>query len=208
MELHTYSSHNLDFNSLLFNEFVKPQDFIPLNKHDSFSSVSTADSPQSESPREGSSPSYKSKHQVNLERRHRNFQVKKKTELCKTFLLGLTCQYGSKCSFAHGYDELRGKVFVPNNYKTIKCKQFHELGFCNYGPRCQFVHKTPSQEQNPTVSIQYKGVYEGMLNSAEQDSLNSVSEVNSFDALLEDKICLESFGLRRLRIFEACEEGF
>jgi len=81
MELHTYSSHNLDFNSLLFNEFVKPQDFIPLNKHDSFSSVSTADSPQSESPREGSSPSYKSKHQVNLERRHRNFQVKKKTEV-------------------------------------------------------------------------------------------------------------------------------
>ena len=81
MDTFTYSSQNIDFNTLLFNEFAKPQDFIPLNKHDSFSSVSTADSPQSQSPREGSSPSYKSKHQANLERRHRNFQVKKKTEV-------------------------------------------------------------------------------------------------------------------------------
>jgi len=71
----------MDFSDLLYKEFAKSNYSVPLNKHDSFSSVSTADSPQSESPREGSSPSYKSKHQSNLERRHKNFQVKKKTEV-------------------------------------------------------------------------------------------------------------------------------
>jgi len=202
-----YPSQTMDFSDLLYKEFAKSNYSVPLNKHDSFSSVSTADSPQSESPREGSSPSYKSKHQSNLERRHKNFQVKKKTELCKTFLLGLTCQYGSKCSFAHGYDELRGKVFVPNNYKTIRCKQFHELGYCNYGPRCQFVHKSGDKEENPpTVSIQYKDIYEGMLSSSELNSLNSSQDFNFSDTSLDEKISLESFGFRRLPIFEACEE--
>jgi len=98
-------------------------------------------------------------------------------------------------------------VFVPNNYKTIRCKQFHELGYCNYGPRCQFVHKSGDKEENPpTVSIQYKDIYEGMLSSSELNSLNSSQDFNFSDTSLDEKISLESFGFRRLPIFEACEE--
>jgi len=56
--------------------------FLDLSKHDSFSSTSTSDSGRSsESSREEISFTHKSKHQVTLERRHRNFQIKKKTEV-------------------------------------------------------------------------------------------------------------------------------
>lgn len=57
--------------------------FLDLNKHDSFSSTSTSSSDDSGSFRESDeklTPN-KSRHQITLERRHRNFQAKKKTEV-------------------------------------------------------------------------------------------------------------------------------
>lgn len=53
--------------------------FLDLSQNNSFCSTSTSDSGRSESSREDSK--FVSKHQVTLERRHRNFQVKKKTEV-------------------------------------------------------------------------------------------------------------------------------
>lgn len=70
--------------------------------------------------------------------RRKNFQEKKKTELCKNYVLGTPCPLGTRCSFAHGEEELKPKPF--NNYKTVRCRHFHERGFCQYGPRCQFLH--------------------------------------------------------------------
>ena len=40
-----------------------------------------------------------------------------KTELCRSWLSGGTCRYGSKCQFAHGPQELRPVVRHPK-YKT------------------------------------------------------------------------------------------
>jgi len=54
-------------------------------REDSFSSTSTADSIGSISPPEGRSPLNKSKYQVTLQRRHKNYQVKKKTEVSENF---------------------------------------------------------------------------------------------------------------------------
>ena len=68
-----------------------------------------------------------------------DFKVKYKTEMCKNWAAG-HCEFGNKCAFAHGYDELRKKLHLANNYKTKNCKQFFEQGYCMYGQRCQFKH--------------------------------------------------------------------
>ncbi|XP_036974033.1 mRNA decay activator protein ZFP36L1 [Acanthopagrus latus] len=62
-----------------------------------------------------------------------------KTELCRTYEESGTCKYGTKCQFAHGYDELRGLSRHPK-YKTEPCRTFHTIGFCPYGARCHFIH--------------------------------------------------------------------
>ena len=68
-----------------------------------------------------------------------DFKLKYKTEICKGWEKGF-CEFGDKCAFAHGTDELRDKNPNVCNYKTKKCKQFFELGVCMYGSRCQFLH--------------------------------------------------------------------
>ena len=72
-----------------------------------------------------------------------DYQVKFKTELCRNWGLGI-CEFGDKCIFAHGYNELRS--LSSSNYKTKKCKQFYERGFCQYGNRCQFKHRDTSED--------------------------------------------------------------
>lgn len=62
-----------------------------------------------------------------------------KTELCRKFSDNGICKYGNKCSFAHGYSELRAVDRHPK-YKTDKCRSFFEKGFCSYGHRCTFFH--------------------------------------------------------------------
>ena len=64
---------------------------------------------------------------------------KYKTELCKTFMENNFCQYGNKCRFAHGDEELVIKEKI-NNYKRKLCKSFYNDGFCTYGIRCNFQH--------------------------------------------------------------------
>jgi len=66
--------------------------------------------------------------------------TKYKTELCRNWEEG-HCEYGEKCTFAHGSYELRPKTHLSTAYKTKNCKQFFDLGFCSYGPRCQFRHQ-------------------------------------------------------------------
>eukprot|EP01017_Pseudomicrothorax_dubius_P033964 TRINITY_DN4601_c0_g1_i5.p1 TRINITY_DN4601_c0_g1~~TRINITY_DN4601_c0_g1_i5.p1 ORF type:complete len:142 (+),score=14.11 TRINITY_DN4601_c0_g1_i5:65-490(+) len=62
------------------------------------------------------------------------------TELCKNWEYKRKCEWGDKCSYAHGFHELKPKVHLHQNYRTKLCKQFHEDGHCQYGYRCQFVH--------------------------------------------------------------------
>ena len=63
-----------------------------------------------------------------------------KTEICRNWSLGL-CQWGEKCIFAHGIEELRKKGTAKGSYKTKQCKQFYQTGYCIYGNKCQFMHK-------------------------------------------------------------------
>jgi len=72
-------------------------------------------------------------------KRDTELKSKFKTEICRNWTQGC-CEFGDKCIFAHGSEELRNKEYLAVNYRTKKCKQFHEQGFCQYGSRCQFKH--------------------------------------------------------------------
>jgi Zinc finger C-x8-C-x5-C-x3-H type (and similar)/CCCH-type zinc finger len=90
-----------------------------------------------------------------------DYKAKLRTEICRNWGLGC-CEFGDKCFFAHGYNELRS-ISSGSNYKTKKCKQFHEKGYCQYGNRCQFKHRDLSQETaadspNSTPRDQFKEV--------------------------------------------------
>lgn len=69
-----------------------------------------------------------------------DFIVNFKTEMCRHWEEHGYCQFGPKCAFAHGEQELRQKVNVLNGYKAKKCVHFHTEAFCPYGKRCQFLH--------------------------------------------------------------------
>ncbi|CAK70745.1 unnamed protein product (macronuclear) [Paramecium tetraurelia] len=68
------------------------------------------------------------------------YTKKKKTELCKNFVMTGRCKYGDKCSFAHGQTELQPKTHLHSKYKTKPCKRFFQQGYCPYGIRCQYIH--------------------------------------------------------------------
>lgn len=70
----------------------------------------------------------------------RQYQMKKKTEMCRNWEISGKCKFMDQCSFAHGKHELVKKVHLPSNYKTKICTQFHTTAFCPYGNRCQFLH--------------------------------------------------------------------
>lgn len=125
-------------------------------------------------------------------------QSKKKTELCKVYSLGLNCPYGDSCSFAHGYTELRTKSLVPARYKTKKCREFYGSGYCRFGTRCQFLHS--ENEKNECFCLK-KMRYTQIL-SALESSL-TVSPDDEIETLLEKRLNLPQYKIRRLGIFEA-----
>jgi len=46
-----------------------------------------------------------------------NINQRYKTNLCKSFMAGMSCHLGSRCHFAHGEHELRSsREPLPSNY--------------------------------------------------------------------------------------------
>ena len=65
---------------------------------------------------------------------------KYKTEICRNFSLTGRCNWGDKCFFAHGKEELKTNMFLGKQYKTKVCKKFHGGKVCLYSSRCQYYH--------------------------------------------------------------------
>lgn len=63
-----------------------------------------------------------------------------KSSLCRNYMEFGSCQYGSKCQFAHGLSELRCNADNQMSYKTRTCHSFDKKSFCFYGKRCNFIH--------------------------------------------------------------------
>ena len=51
----------------------------------------------------------------------KDYKMKVKTELCKSWLKDGTCSFGDNCAFAHGEHELQKKKHVASRYKTKMC---------------------------------------------------------------------------------------
>ncbi|MCP9261695.1 Abhydrolase domain-containing protein [Dirofilaria immitis] len=55
------------------------------------------------------------------------------------------CNYGKRCKFAHGPEELRPmpkaeKIFNSPRYRTALCIKYTSFGYCPYGDQCHFIH--------------------------------------------------------------------
>lgn len=75
-----------------------------------------------------------------------------KTRLCERFEAEGYCPYDTKCTFAHGTEELRertvehieevvnGRTESNDNglFKTKLCERYMKGNFCQYGPKCNF----------------------------------------------------------------------
>lgn len=120
--------------------------------------------------------------------------------------MGLLCPYGAKCSFAHGAHELKPKLIVPVNFKTVKCKQYFDDNICNYGPRCQFLHKTDEDHYVNPLSASYKTILDGLLFSFQkEESTNGIKDMGVF---LNKTANPECYGRRKLTIFASLREEF
>ncbi|KAG2173776.1 hypothetical protein INT43_005196 [Umbelopsis isabellina] len=91
-----------------------------------------------------------------------------KTRLCERFEAEGYCPYDTKCTFAHGTEELRertvehteevvnGRTEFNDNglFKTKLCERYMKGNFCQYGPKCNFAHgmselkRRPSKDRN------------------------------------------------------------
>ncbi|KAL4454203.1 hypothetical protein ABPG74_012160 [Tetrahymena malaccensis] len=80
----------------------------------------------------------------NLAPNHNQQETSKfKTEMCKNWMEFGKCNYGKKCQFAHGKNELVDKSLVnKRQYKSKLCNSFHTQKYCPYGNRCMFIHES------------------------------------------------------------------
>ncbi|KRX39309.1 Zinc finger protein 36, C3H1 type-like 1 [Trichinella murrelli] len=63
-----------------------------------------------------------------------------KTRMCRYFVNGPGCRFGSSCFFAHNLVELRPSMYRNFLYKTEPCRNLRTWGHCKYGPRCLYLH--------------------------------------------------------------------
>jgi hypothetical protein len=121
----------------------------------------------------------------------KDFKTKYKTELCKYYESQGFCQYGDKCAYAHGVENLRSKVTNTTAYRTKKCTQFFEQGYCPYGSRCQFAHQLKSNIINNPYD---KGMSYGKI----LETISKLENVENIKKLVEKP---------RLKVFkEICSD--
>lgn len=80
------------------------------------------------------------------QRKQRRKAETHKTVPCQAWKDTGRCNYGKRCKFAHGPEELRPimktpvKIFNNPRYRTALCIKYTTFGFCPYGDQCHFIH--------------------------------------------------------------------
>ncbi|EFO25371.1 tristetraproline [Loa loa] len=80
------------------------------------------------------------------ERKQKRKAETHKTVPCQAWKDTGRCNYGKRCKFAHGPEELRPmpkaevKVFNNPRYRTALCIKYTTFGYCPYGDQCHFIH--------------------------------------------------------------------
>lgn len=144
-----------------------------------------------------------------------------KTIPCRAWKDTGRCNYGTRCKFAHGDEDLRmipeepPKIFNSPKYRTELCVKYHLLGSCPYGERCSYIHEPKPQidlekclsELSPPSSPlkndqQYvedkfsQSTFVTMQDMGEMDSMQNCSQQNSVEHLKDDttdKNCSTAF---------------
>ena len=118
-----------------------------------------------------------------------------KTSLCQYFVANGKCQFGNRCIYAHGPDDLRvhptnrsktmKKESLPQSkdmnflYKTSLCRSFMSDGICLFGARCLFAHGyselKPKPEGNVSIAPSSTAVDEKPLQKMQSLSSSSSS---------------------------------
>ncbi|KAL4455842.1 hypothetical protein ABPG74_003252 [Tetrahymena malaccensis] len=96
----------------------------------------------------------------------KKMEQKYKTELCKNWVSKGICQYGQKCRFAHGKEELIERLAMNKNYKTKLCSAYHKEQVCQYAARCHFKH-----DERPVSEIRYQHFYQKHICSFDDESI-------------------------------------
>ena len=68
------------------------------------------------------------------------------TRMCKYWSAGNGCHLGDKCSFAHGYHQLKQR---PDMLFTGFCTKFRRKGYCKNGEACTFAHSQSELRRRP-----------------------------------------------------------
>ena len=70
-----------------------------------------------------------------------------KVALCRNWVEG-TCEFGNKCTFAHGEVELKRSVSPLSVEKPTTCPSYKQKGYCISGTSCKFTHKLSANEKS------------------------------------------------------------
>lgn len=108
------------------------------------------------------------------------WKKKVKTELCKFWLSGQTCENKDKeqgCGFAHGEYELQKKKGLSKKYMTSVCKNFLDHpSKCTYGQRCIFQH--------PTYDVRERQCYTKMMqDNSRYTAMRLFQEIEGADVI-------------------------
>ena len=75
-----------------------------------------------------------------------------KVALCRNWVEG-TCEFGNKCTFAHGEVELKRAASPLAVEKSTTCPSYKQKGYCINGTTCKFTHKLSANEKSAILEL-------------------------------------------------------
>ncbi|VDN01717.1 unnamed protein product [Thelazia callipaeda] len=140
-----------------------------------------------------------------------------KTVPCQAWKDTGRCNYGKRCKFAHGIEELRPvpktevKIFNNPRYRTALCIKYTTFGYCPYGDQCHFIHDpikidlekcldrlSPSSLQ-PSTNTKVDLLLDGPSHlgvEPESQHLTEWRKKNKLELITESDLNLDSEGLK------------
>ena len=144
---------------------------------------------------------------------------KYKRNICKNWEESGICNYGSKCQYAHGYEELYAvdqlteeQLKAHDLFKTQNCRSFHKDMFCGFGKRCQWrrehrafqkIHRHYWQPRLAALEYAFEDILDQssestQLSETKTETSSNASFIDTQDSFSLDSTCVSE---RRLSVF-------
>ncbi|VDM06775.1 unnamed protein product [Wuchereria bancrofti] len=116
------------------------------------------------------------------ERKQKRKAETHKTVPCQAWKDTGRCNYGKRCKFAHGPEELRPmpkaevKIFSNPRYRTAFCIKYTTFGYCPYGDQCHFIHDPVRIDLEKCLDrLSRSSLSSPQLSSGQTDDLDNAS---------------------------------